>query len=243
VERIWCTVLALNTLEEMDSSWLVDDEAVPERTVVDVGREFLEAQAAADRRVKKLLDSGALTAAAEKARKDWSAIQDYNVSQLRDTDVINRFTALTHIQRGSARVVRSMMTDHSTFATFLDTDGYIMRWQRFMILVTLVLSTLLVSIWCVRGRIVSLGAAHTPDHLFPRHRRFFYSKGATCCSEIRLILECDPVGPCRGFEGDCADIIPQFEGVQGPYIYGEPPEEHMFLDDYVCHAFPGVRAR
>ncbi len=50
------------------------------------------------------------------------------------------------------------------------------------------------------------------------------------------------MGPCRGFEGDCADIIPQFEGVQGPYIYGEPPEEHMFLDDYVCHAFPGARA-
>ena len=35
----------------------------------------------------------------------------------------------------------------STFATFLDTDGYIMRWQRLMILFTLVLSTLLTSIW------------------------------------------------------------------------------------------------
>jgi hypothetical protein len=30
-------------------------------------------------------------------------------------------------------------------------DGYIMRWQRFMILVTLVLSTLLTSIWCGAG--------------------------------------------------------------------------------------------
>jgi hypothetical protein len=30
-------------------------------------------------------------------------------------------------------------------------DGYIMRWQRWMILVTLVLSTLLTSIWCVAG--------------------------------------------------------------------------------------------
>jgi hypothetical protein len=78
----------------------------------------------------------------------------------------------------------------------------------------------------------------TPDHLSTRQRRFFYSRGANCCAEIRLILECDPVGPCRGFEGDCADIIPQFESVQGPYVYGEPPEEHAYLDEYVCHQFP-----
>ena len=35
------------------------------------------------------------------------------MAALRDADVINRFTALTHLQRASARVVRSMMTDHS----------------------------------------------------------------------------------------------------------------------------------
>jgi hypothetical protein len=113
VERIWATVLALNTLEEMDSCWLVDDDAPePWRTVVDAGAEFLQAQAALDRRVRKLLKGDELKAAAERARKDWRAIQEHNVGLLRDTDVINRFTALTHIQRGSARVVRSLMTDH-----------------------------------------------------------------------------------------------------------------------------------
>ena len=66
-------------------------------------------------------------------------------------DVINKFKALTHLQRASARVVRSVMTDHSTFAVFLDTAGYLARWQRFMILITLVLSTLLTSIWCAFG--------------------------------------------------------------------------------------------
>ena len=96
------------------------------------------------------------------------------MKQLRDAEVVSRFNALTHFQRASARIVRSLMTDHryvceyacalraaarrlslmllttctrSTFATFLDTDGYIQRWQRFMLLVTLVLSTLLTSIW------------------------------------------------------------------------------------------------
>jgi hypothetical protein len=112
VERIWATVLALNTCEELDSCWLVDDEAEQMRTIVDAGREFLDAQASADRRVRKLLRSGALQKAAEKARKDWRAIQNAHVAALRDADVINRFTALTHVQRGSARVVRSLMTDH-----------------------------------------------------------------------------------------------------------------------------------
>jgi hypothetical protein len=218
VERIWATILALNTLEELDSCWLADEDAEVEATIVDRGRQYLEAQARSDRRLAKLLKRGVLQAAAERARKDWRAIQEHNVGLLRDADVINRFTALTHVQRASARVVRSMMTEHSTFATFLDTDGYIMRWQRFMILVTLILSTLLTSIW------------------------FYYSRGANCCAEIRAILQCDPVGPCLGYAGDCSDFQAQFAGVQGAYLFsdgpGEAPVEHEYIDDYVCHAFP-----
>jgi hypothetical protein len=147
IERIWTTVLAVETLRELRCSWLVDDEAEVARTIVDAGFDFLIAQAHADRRVRRLLRSGALFDAARRARRDWAALQRSAVGQLRDADLINRFTALTHLQRASARVVRSMCTDHSTFSTFLDVDGYIMRWQRFMILITLVLSTLLVSIW------------------------------------------------------------------------------------------------
>jgi hypothetical protein len=138
VERIWSTLLALSVLEELDSCWQVDEEDDAMATIVDRGRAFLKAQSRADRRLRKLLASGELAAAAARARREWKAIQAHNVGLLRDTDIISRFNVLTHIQRGSARVVRSMMTDHSTFATFLDTEGYIMRWQRFMILMTLV---------------------------------------------------------------------------------------------------------
>ncbi len=66
-------------------------------------------------------------------------MQAHTIAQLREADVVNRFTALTHIQRGSARVVRSMMTDHSTFATFLGArplvvcaawaDGHVRRFR------------------------------------------------------------------------------------------------------------------
>ena len=207
IDRVWATVLAMEVLKEFDSMWLLDDDAPePWRTVVDGAAEFLRAQAKQDKRLRKVLKSGELEEAADKARKDWGRIQAANVAAVRDADVLTRFTALTHMQRASARIVRSVMTDHGTFATFLDTEGYIMRWQRLMILVTLVLSTLLTSIW------------------------FYYSRGANCCLEIRSILNCDPVGECMGFNGDCGDIQSQFSGVQGPYVYGTPPEEHMYLD-------------
>ena len=147
-----------------------------------------------------------------------------------------------------------------------------------VILCTLVLSTLLTSIWCgarrrserTRGqrRCFGIAAARvgsaTPHvtalsgvappasrsraaHAVTRRtrrlrRRFYYSRGANCCLEIRTILDCDPVGPCLGFAGDCGDIQAQFAGVQGEYVYsdgpGDPPSVHAYLDDYVCHAFP-----
>jgi hypothetical protein len=149
-DRIWATVLVQSVLSEMDTSWLLsgeDEDPAPWRTVADGAAEYLHAQGRADRRVRKLLKSGALADAAGHARHDWKRIQAANVAALRDADVINQYTAMTHLQRASARVVRSCMTDHGTFALFFDTDGYIMRWQRLMVLTTLVLSTLLVSIW------------------------------------------------------------------------------------------------
>ena len=215
VDRVWATVLALEVLKEFDSTWLLEDDAPePWRTVVDGAAEYLRAQAKQDKQLYKLFKSGVLSEAADKARTDWKRIQAANVLAVRNADVINKFTLLTHLQRSSARIVRSVMTDHGTFATFLDTEGYIMRWQRLMILVTLVLSTLLTSIW------------------------FYYSRGANCCLEIRTILNCDPVGECMGYNGNCGDLQDQFSTVQGPYIYGTPPEEHMYLDEYVCTAFP-----
>jgi hypothetical protein len=208
----------VQALRELRCCWLVDDEAEVARSIVDAGYDFLHAQARADHRVRRLLKSGALFDAARRARRDWAALQRSAVGQLRDADVITSFTALTHLQRASARVVRSLCTDHSTFSTFLDVDGYIMRWQRFMILLTLVLSTLLTSIW------------------------FYYSRGVQCCAEMRAILECDPVGPCRGYSGDCGDYATQFANVEGPFWYADgpkdPPTKHMYLDEYVCHAFP-----
>ena len=49
----------------------------------------------------------------------------------------------------------------------------------------------------------------------------YYAKAVNCCAELRNILNsgpdggaCPPVGPCREFEGNCADIVEQFATVE-----------------------------
>ena len=114
VERIWATLLTIKVLEGMDVCWLVDDEpeAGEERTIVDAAREWLEAQGEADPRVAELLESGELLRAADKTIAAWRAIMEHNIAELRRLDVLNRFTALTHLQRATGRVIKSIMTDH-----------------------------------------------------------------------------------------------------------------------------------
>ena len=50
------------------------------------------------------------------------------------------------------------------------------------------------------------------------------------------------MGPCRGYTADCSDLQAQFADVQGPYMYsdgpGLAPTQHMYIDSWVCHAFP-----
>ena len=133
VDRIWATVLSTTVLEAFDVCYLLDDEAAEgeERTVVDAARDWLAAQGAADARVQALLDSGELAKAAHDAVAAWKKVTEHSIARLRDHDTINRNTAMTHIQRASSRVVKSLMTGHETFSIFLNPDAYIMRWQRF----------------------------------------------------------------------------------------------------------------
>ena len=65
------------------------------------------------------------------------------------------------------------------------------------------------------------------------------SQGANCCADMRLILDsgpdggaCPPVGPCRGFEGNCGDIANQFATL--PVL----PDYPNGLQDWQCTAFP-----
>ena len=61
-----------------------------------------------------------------------------------------------------------------------------------------------------------------------------------CCAAVRAILDSGPdggncppgAGPCRGFDGNCADVAAQFADL--PVL----PDWPTGLADYECHAFP-----
>ena len=213
--RVWATLLAMVALEECEIGWLISEDEDPvERTVVDAADAYLRAQAEEHPALDELLRSGELHRAARRARKQWTRLMEAKVSAVRKAEVTKALRSVEYVERASARFVLSMMTEHDQFSTFLDESAEIMRWQRWMILMTLVCSALLVSIW------------------------FYQSRSAQCCAEIRAILNCESPVSCLGFTGSCSDLPEQFSTLQGPFVYGTPPSEHADLSDYVCHAFP-----
>ena len=213
--RVWATLLATVTLEEMPVSWLVSEDEDPvERTVVDAADAYLRAQAEEHPAVGELLRSGELHSAARRATKQWSRLMEAKVGAVRSAQLTKENRALEYAERASARFVLSLMTEHDQLSTFMDESDAIMRWQRWMILMSLACSALLVSIW------------------------FYQSRSAQCCSEMRAILNCESAVSCLGFTGSCADLQSQFSTLQGPWVYGTPPREHADLSDYECHAFP-----
>jgi len=213
--QVWATVLAMVTLESMEISWLVSDDDDPvERTVVDAADSYLRAQAEQFPELGVLLSSGELHKAAQRTRQQWSRLMEAKVGAVRKAQLTKEHRSLEYAERASVRFVLSLMTEHDQFSTFLDESAAIMRWQRWMILMTLVCSALLVSIW------------------------FYQSRSALCCAEMRAILNCESPTSCLGFTGSCSDLQSQFATLQGPWVYGTPPSEHQYLTDYACHAFP-----
>jgi hypothetical protein len=267
-DRVWATLLAMTYLEKSPISWLFaepEEEHEPGTTIVDAAREFLISRCRASRRLRRIIKSGKPQLAAVEALRRWHAAREYAVQRAREADSLAQNRILHLAQRGVGRIVKSCCTDHRTFAILLDSDGDIMRWQRFMILMTLLMAALLCAIL------------------------FYSSRGTVCCLEIRMLLAsgagqvcpgdvnstailpppppfpppfpppslspsmlmlesasatgCDPAtpsGPCLGYQGSCGDLATQFATLQGAYVYGLPGEQgcQSNLADYVCHAFP-----
>ena len=130
--RVWATVLALAALEDMEHSWLYDEEEPIERTIVDAGMAYLQRLAKDSPTLNSMLRSGDLQASARHTRGVWALLLDQAVAGLRNASAARNFEKLEHSQRASARFVRSLMIEHSQFATFLDASCAVMRWQRWM---------------------------------------------------------------------------------------------------------------
>ena len=266
-ERLWATALACGVLGGFSSSWLLAGEAGQERTILDGGRAFIDAcLSGADAELVAYITGGELDSCVQHTLWHWREVHDGVVAEVRSHKVLASRWLFTQQQRATSLVLKSCTTDHATLATFLDAEGDLHRWQRFMLLVTSISSSLLVSIWLnsssgtaccaeVRGLLDSgaggncsaLGAA--PQALGPSSSHLLTGALASTC------LASTPKGPCLGSVCDCGDLLTQFATLPGAYIYSTSNAVqcsastlghsscacHPTLEDYVCHAFPDER--
>jgi hypothetical protein len=253
-EAVWGTLLAMLYLERSPASWMVTEDEEDEVTMVDAARRYLLARCRKSRRLRHLLKSGKPHEAALKALRRWQAAREDAIARTRTAESVSSHRGLHLAQRAVSRIAKSCQTDHDTFSVLLDSSSFIQRWQRWMVLMTVLIAALLCAIL------------------------FYASRGQQCCSDIRRLLDtgagqlctvlaanvslpgpsasslllitahtpdegCDPATPtgsCLGHVGACGDLAAQFSTVQGAFVYGTPGREtcHTTLADYVCHAFP-----
>ncbi len=134
---------------------------------MDAAREWIEAQAADWPLLAAALEDGAVTNAARKTTRDWNRAWEQRVSELRASPALRHQMGRSHVHRTAIGLTRALVAkvwhtrrsgqsqltlctvpQNDTCRTFLaePLDG-LQRWQMWMILITLIISQLLVTIW------------------------------------------------------------------------------------------------
>jgi len=178
-ERVWATLCCIGMLQTLNVTWLWgptsdNGDAYPpqERTMVDAGREWIEALAAEQPALAEALADGMLAKAGVRTVAKWHRAWERRVSDLRTGEAVTKTMKKSHIHRTSVEMMRAVCTKHETFAVrrlcddaacllacspthvicalqiFLSAplDG-MQRWQMWMILMSVICSQLLVNIW------------------------------------------------------------------------------------------------
>jgi hypothetical protein len=117
VERAWTTLTCIAFLETLNCSWLWGDgDLYPaeERTIVDAGREWLEAYAKEQSGLALALEDGALAKAASRTVLQWHKAWEGRVNELRRTEAITDHHGRSHVHRTAVELMRAMTTKHGT---------------------------------------------------------------------------------------------------------------------------------
>jgi hypothetical protein len=117
VERVWSTLTCIAFLETLNCCWLWSDgDLYPaeERTIVDAGREWLEAYAKEQPGLALALEDGALAKAASRAVRQWHKAWEARVNELRRTEAITDHHSRSHTHRTAVELIRAMTTKHGT---------------------------------------------------------------------------------------------------------------------------------
>ena len=240
--EVWATMCCITVLERFKACWLVGDgELCPARetTIVDAAQQWLEGQCAAQPTLARAMEGKRGKEMHTKAALltiTWQRAWLHRVKLLRQEEALISRQSKDQLERAGKALAQAAISRHETFSTFLAPAGRYRRWQKFFVLITMVLCCLCMNIWMVRAALRSPRSA--ARSLAPATQ--YELKATNCCAAIRLILDSGPdggncppgAGPCRGFDGNCADIADQFSDL--PVL----PDWPTGLADYECHAFP-----
>lgn len=147
--RIWTTALCAAAMASLDESWLVvSDGQQMQATVVDSARDYLAAQAAAQPRHVAVLIERAVHDA-EVLTAFWRQRQLLAALDVREAERSAHAFAGRIALQYAGRLSRMVKVGHETFAVFFaSAEDRFRRYQRVLLLMTLVLCGLAVEIWC-----------------------------------------------------------------------------------------------
>lgn len=180
VARVWTTLCCMCMLQELPFGWIWGDgDLYPEteRTIVDGAREWVEKYAEERPALKEALADDKVRRLAKSFTRLWVRAFEQRVRELRASPAILAQRNLSQTHRAATELMRAVVMRHSTFAVrafvtdisqcptlmqhprcFLQVflseplDG-LQRWQMAMIIISIVVSQLLVSIWMFYAKV------------------------------------------------------------------------------------------
>ena len=238
--RLWTTLLSLTVLESLTVCWAAEDRTPT--TMLDetetwvanaVARQYrggltraaslLRTSTVPEELVEEVIKHARRVARETILR--WKLAHEHRLLQLRT--VTHSEGGIWRSYRVLGEAVASLQQKHHTASAMLSpvADG-LTRVHRAVLLITTLLTALTVQTW------------------------LYWSRAFDCCAKMRREkLGCDsnPLVPCRGFTGDCADLRAQFSTLAHTNAHADLSASGPWawtcsaLDDvtsFQCHAFP-----
>ena len=234
--RLWTTLLCLTVLDSLSVCWASHD--ITPATLLDEIETWIENMVARHHRGEGLSRSAALLRAS-------SIPEELSAEVIAHARLLARETVLrwklahehrllllrsaTRAEGGiwrSYRVLGEAVASLQAAGAMLSpvSDG-LNRVHRWCLLVTSLLTALTIQTW------------------------LYWSKASTCCGQMRALLQCspDPLAPCRGFVGDCADLKLQFASLAHDNVHASLATSGPWawqcaalqgLSTFECTAFP-----
>lgn len=148
--RIWATALSAYALMLMEESWLVNRDDEPDETIVDRAQSWINRQAVQFPEVAAVIPD--VRRKADATVRFWNVHQLLATQEVRRAERAGRFRKTNEALRLAGHLVRTLRTKHETMSIcFGSPEDRVQRYQRTLVVFTLILAGFAVEIWCERG--------------------------------------------------------------------------------------------